>query len=170
MSFALEYRKQRLTAPPKPIAATTTRPRKTAPKRVETRGRGETQASRATALGALLMAAVILAVFNSEGLRLYAGDLAERQVGRPLLALSEAWDDAMERAGAKALVTRVRHVVTEAREASWADVAGLVGATHAGPKSFAAKRPREEITGSLPLQAKHGINIDAGSVDRFSDQ
>ena len=111
-------------------------------------------------LGALLLAAAILAVFNSEGLRLVAGDLAEEEVGRPVLVVSEAWDDAMDRVGAKALMASVRKVVEEAREASWADVAVLPAPCRKGDRrTIAADVARGDITGSLPRRAKHAIQI-----------
>ncbi len=115
----------------------------------------ETKANRATVLGALLLAALILAVFNSEGLRLAAGDLAEQEVGRPVLVVSEAWDETMERVGAKALMASVRKVVEEAREASWADVAVIAGAAPQGDRrTIAAGIAGGDITGSLPHRAK----------------
>jgi len=167
MSFALEYRKKHLLAPtkseapsPKAKATPKRRARKAPSKRVVAERREDTKANRATVLGALLLAAAILAVFNSEGLRLVAGDLAEREAGRPVLAVSEAWDDAMDRIGAKSLMASVRKVVEEAREASWADVAIFTGG---GPQSdrrtIAADVARGDITSSLPRRAKHAIEV-----------
>lgn len=169
-SFALEYRKKHLVVPKqceapalKAKAKRKRRTRKSAPKKVVVAiGRPEdTRANRATVLGALLLAALILAVFNSEGLRLVAGDLAEEEVGRPVLVVSEAWDKTMERVGAKALMASVRKVVEEAREASWSDVAVIAGA---GPRqgerrTIAADVSRGDITGSLPRRAKHAIEV-----------
>jgi hypothetical protein len=167
MSFALEYRKKHLTAPkkaeaPAPKAKPKRRARKAPPKRVVVAvARPEdTKANRATVLGALLLAAAILAVFNSEGLRLVAGDLAEEEVGRPVLAVSEAWDDAMDRVGAKAVMTSVRKVVEEAREARWADVAVLArGGPQGDGRTIAAGVVRGDITGSLPHRTKHAIQV-----------
>jgi hypothetical protein len=168
MSFALEYRKKHLIAPkkreapaPKAKAKPKRRARKAPPKQVVVAARPEdTMANRATVLGALLLAAAILAVFNSEGLRLVAGDLAEEEVGRPVLVVSEAWDDAMDRVGAKALMASVRSIVEEAREASWRDVAGLAGGMPEGhPRAIAADVAHGDITGSLPAHAKHAIQV-----------
>ena len=168
MSFALEYRKKHLIAPkkseapaPKTKAKPKRRARKAPPKKVVAAVRPEeTKANRATVLGALLLAAAILAVFNSEGLRLAAGDLAEQEVGRPVLVVSEAWDETMERVGAKALMASVRKVVEEAREASWADVAVIAGAAPQGDRrTIAAGVARGDITGSLPRRAKHAIEV-----------
>jgi hypothetical protein len=168
MSFALEYRKKHLTAPKKcavPAPKAKARPKrrvgKAPPKQVVTAvAPVDTKANRATALGALLLAAAILAVFNSEGLRLVAGDLAEEEVGRPVLAVSEAWDNAMDRVGAKAVMASVRKVVQDAREASWADVASLTGGMPEGRRrTIAADVAHTDITGSLPHRAKHAIQI-----------
>ncbi|HEY8277473.1 MAG TPA: hypothetical protein VIG52_10870 [Methyloceanibacter sp.] len=169
MSFALEYRKKHLTAPkkaeapaPESKAKPKRRARKTPPKQVVVAvARPEdTKANRATVLGALLLAAAILAVFNSEGLRLVAGDLAEEEVGRPVLVVSEAWDNAMDRVGAKAVIASVRKVVEEAREASWADVASFTGSMPEGRRrTIAADVAHGDITGSLPHRAKHAIQI-----------
>lgn len=168
MSFALEYRKKHLIAPkkceaPLPKAKVTPkrRARKAPPKRVVVAvARPEdTKANRATVLGALLLAAFILAVFNSEGLRLVAGDLAEEEVGRPVLAVSEAWDQTMERVGAKALMASVRKVVEDAREASWSDVAVIAGGgtRHGERRTIAADVAHGDITGSLTR--KHAIDL-----------
>ena len=167
MSFALEYRKKHLLAPkkseapaPKAKATPRRRTRKAPAKKVVAVRPEETKANRATVLGALLLAAAILAVFNSEGLRLAAGDLAEQEVGRPVLVVSEAWDDAMDRVGAKALMASVRKVVEEAREASWADVAVLAGGGPQGDRrTIAAGVARSDITGSLPRRTKHAIEV-----------
>jgi hypothetical protein len=126
MSFVLEFRKKHFAAP---TAKMTGRRKRSASKRRKAEdGRAETRASRATMLGALVVTAAILAIFNSEGLRLYAGDLAESQFGRPLLGLSEAWDGAMQRAGAKSVEEHVRSFVTGLREARWTDLASAFGA------------------------------------------
>jgi hypothetical protein len=170
MSFALEYRKKHLTAPKKAEAPAATakakpkrRARKAPPKQVvvAVERPEDTKANRATVLGALLLTALILAIFNSEGLRLVAGDLAEEEVGRPVLVVSEAWDRTMERVGAKAVMASVRSVVEEAREASWADVAGIAGGgTRQGERrTIAADVAHGDITGALPVHAKHAIQV-----------
>jgi hypothetical protein len=128
MSFALEFRKKHYTGPAAAKAAATRSAKARPARRNLASVRSETRASKIAGLTALLMAAAILAVFNSDGLRLYAGDLAEDEVGRPLLSVSEAWDGAMERVGAKRLGMGVRGLVAELREASWTDVAAAFGA------------------------------------------
>lgn len=170
MSFALEYRKKHLVAPkksetpaPKAKATPKRRARKAPPKKVVALARPpeDTRENRATVLGALLLAALILAVFNSEGLRLVAGDLAEQEAARPVLVVSEAWDQTMERVGAKAVMASVRKLVEEAREASWSDVAVIAGGgpSQGDRRTIAAGVARGDITGSLPARAKHAIEV-----------
>jgi len=172
MSFALEFRKKHFTAPTAKAAG---RRRKRSPsKRPKAEdGRAETRESRATMLGALVVTAAILAIFNSEGLRLYAGDLAEGQFGRPLLGLSEAWDDAMQRAGAKSVEEHVRSFVTGLREARWTDLASAFGAAPLSARAIeletsTAEEPSDRYTGALPRPAKHGLDDGAdGARLRF---
>jgi hypothetical protein len=167
MSFALEYRKKHLLAPktveaPQPTTAKAPkrRVRKAPAKKVIAAQREDTRANRATVLGALLLAAAILAVFNSEGLRLAAGDLAEREAGGPVLAVSEVWDDAMDMIGAKTVMASVRQVVTEARRASWQDVAAFIDGQSSPRQAIAADASQGgDITGSLPRRNKHAIEF-----------
>jgi hypothetical protein len=167
MSFALEFRTKHFTARPTKAAA---RPRKRSPsKRSVREGRAETQGARATTLGALVLAAVILAVFNSEGLRLYAGDLAENQFGRPLLTVSEAWDGAMQRAGANAVEEQVRGFVAALREARWTDLTSAFGvvslsasAIERNGESFPAEPPSGDHMGAVPV--RHGLDDGAWSA------
>lgn len=80
---------------------------------------------RRTGLAALLIAAAILAVFNSKGLTSYTRDLAEAQAGRPLFAAAERWDHAMRQIGATDLMTNVHALVQDAKAARWTDIASL---------------------------------------------
>jgi hypothetical protein len=162
MSFALEFRKKHfLEADIKAGRKGGTISRHLAggvSRRVASRA--ETRASRAIALRALLIAAIVLAIFNSEGLRLSAYDLAESGFGRALLPVSEAWDGAMEHVGAKTLVANVRTIVGEAQEMSWADIAGIA---RAPAFAFRDRKGRgapaqEGYTGALPTAAKHGLD------------
>jgi hypothetical protein len=160
MSFALEFRKKHYLTRAQAKAGGERASR--APKaRTRAETHANTRASRTTVLGALLMAGAILAVFNSEGLRLWVGDLAERGIGRPLLALSEAWDSAMERVGTKAVLASVRGLAAEAREASWDDLAGLVGAPGVEDGTMTAGQGAPpDYTGALPEPQKHGTVLD----------
>ncbi|ODA67484.1 hypothetical protein A7A08_01516 [Methyloligella halotolerans] len=105
--------------------------------------------ARRAALLALLIAAALLAVFNSEGLVSTARDLAESRLGRSLLPVAERWDDAMERVGAKRLMASVRGLVLDAQYASWSDVAAVFGA---GDDPITAKRRTDDgpYTSSMP--------------------
>jgi hypothetical protein len=159
MSFALEFRRKHFLAQPGPKGGGRGGERQLSRRNVAA-GRADTRASRAVAVRALLLAAAILAIFNSDGLRIAAGDLAERGHGRTLLALSEAWDAAMERAGAKAVMGGVRGLVAEAKGASWADVVELVGApvlalTGKGDGEGAP----DQYTGSLSRPLKHALDL-----------
>ncbi len=170
MSFALEFRKKNFTAPS--AKAIEGRRKRLPARRKVGDGRAETAASRATTLGALVLAAAILAIFNSEGLRLYAGDLAESQLGRPLLALSEAWDGVMQRAGAKSVEEHVRGFVAGLREARWTDLASALGVAApsggpaVGPKGepSTAEAPSDRYTGAVPRPARHGLDDGAESA------
>ncbi|MBK5197369.1 MAG: hypothetical protein JJE37_03715 [Methyloceanibacter sp.] len=93
-------------------------------------------------------------------MRIAAGDLAERGHGRSLLALCEAWDVATERAGAKTVIASVRTLVAEAKGASWADVAGLVGGPVLALRGRGEALP-DQYTGSLPTLAKHALDLES---------
>ncbi len=109
--------------------------------------------ARRVALVALLIAAGVLAVFNSEGMVSTARDLAESRVGRPLLPVAERWDGAMERIGAKRLVASVRGLMLDMQYARWPDVAALFGLED---DPMTAERPEgEELhTGALPEERR----------------
>jgi hypothetical protein len=172
MSFGLAFRKKHLSAPEaKPARRKPAKPRKRAPARRQAEiDRAETRLARATMLGALVIAAAILAIFNSEGLRLVAGDVADSGVGGSLVVLAEAWDGAMERAGAKDVAAKVRGTVAGLRETRWADLAGpfRTGPVAAGT-ARAAEAP-EIYTGALPRPAKHRLDDGAESARPHFDR
>lgn len=144
MSFALEFRKRHFLQADRP------------PQGRSLPSSAETRASRGVAFCAFVIAAAILAAFNSEGLRSAASDLASTQAGRGLIALTEAWDGIMEHAGAKSLVASVRDTVREARAARWSDVAGLVEAPVVAlqdEKDNSVPLADKTITGALPASA-----------------
>jgi hypothetical protein len=169
MSFALEFRKRHF-AGACPAKGANRRVKQSRPAREAVDAAAETRVSRATMLVALVIAAAILAIFNSEGLRLYAGDLAEERFGRPLLTASEAWDGAMERIGAKRVEEGVRTIVAGLREARWTDLASAVGlaprgaATVAGADEAAPGAGAPDITGSLPRPRRHVLDDGAESA------
>ncbi|MFD0986423.1 hypothetical protein [Methyloligella solikamskensis] len=109
--------------------------------------------ARRTTLMALVIAALVLAVFNSEGMVSTARDLAESRVGRPLLPVAERWDGAMERIGAKRLVASVRDLMLDAQYARWSDVAGVFG--FEGDPMTAEMPERDDLyTGALPEERR----------------
>jgi hypothetical protein len=169
MSFALEFRKKHF-AGAAPAKAADRRAKRSRPAREAVDAAAETRVSRATMLVALLIAAAILAIFNSEGLRLYAGDLAEERFGGPLLAASEAWDGAMERIGAKRVEEGVHTLVVGLREARWTDLASAVGLAHAGVTSVAGAGEvapgagTPDVTGTLPRGRRHVLDDGAESA------
>ena len=105
--------------------------------------------ARRTTLAALVIAALVLAVFNSEAMVSTARDLAESRMGRPLLPVVERWDGAMDRIGAKRLVGSVRTLMLDAQHARWSDVAGAFGLEN---DPMTAERPMDAglYTGALP--------------------
>jgi hypothetical protein len=166
MSFALEFRKKHFTGvgPARAAGKRLKRPKR--PKRPASRRKvpdAETRVSRATMLAALVIAAAILAIFNSEGLRLYAGDLAEESLGRPLLTASEAWDRAMDHVGAKRVEEGVRTLVAGLREARWADLANAVGLKPAAV-TIVAGAGAPDLTGALPRPRRHVLDDGAESA------
>lgn len=169
MSFAFEFRKKHFTGVG-PAKVASKRPKRPASGREVMDASAETRISRATMLVVLVIAAAILAIFNSEGLRLYAGDLAEESLGRPLLTASEAWDGAMERIGAKRLGEGVRTLVAGLREARWTDLASAVGLARAGVASVAGAGETApaagapDITGALPRPPRHVLDDGAESA------
>jgi hypothetical protein len=153
-SFALEFRKKHFLAEAETKAGGRIGGKQGSGRVMGTAARADTRASRAIALRALIIATAILAIFNSEGLRLAAFDLAETGFGRSLVDASEAWDGAMERAGAKTLVANVRAFVGEAREASWSDIAGMAQSpVFAFRDRKGGGAPPESYTGALPTPA-----------------
>ncbi len=67
----------------------------------------------------------------------------------------------MERAGVKTVAARVRTFATAARDASWTDMAGLVGlrAPVVALKKDPSPEP-EQYTGALPVLAKHALELE----------
>ena len=146
MSFALEFRKKHFTAPTAKVAGR--RKRSSSKRRKAEDGRAETRGARATMLG----------------------DWTESQFGRPLLAVSEAWDGAMQRAGAKSVEEHVRSFMTGLREARWTDLASAFGVAPVGARTIelkgetsTANEPSERYTGALRT-AKHGLDDGADGV------
>jgi hypothetical protein len=152
-SFAHAFRRKFFHERVVPEAAASARSKSAPPRPIPPVGHriGEAEdrsPARRIALVALLIAAGVLAVFNSEGMVSTARDLAESRVGRSMLPVAERWDGAMEQIGAKRLVASVRGLMLDMQYARWADVAALFGA---GNDPMAAERPEGEALYSRAL-------------------
>lgn len=127
MSFALEFRKKHLVkrsgesqaerAVMRDDQARSSKQTPPAPKPMS--GRRVAQA--------LLVAAVILAVFNSGALVQYARGLSDKMFGPPIITASETWHAMMERGRLTGLTEQIRQIVSQARQSSWDDIAKGLG-------------------------------------------
>ena len=127
MSFALEFRKQRLTN-----SSSRSKSREAAPKRRASHRKTKRENDTSTLTGrqvaaALLIAGIVLSVFNSGALVQYAGGLADRVHGPVIISVSERWHALMELGRMNRLSERVRAAVSTARHSSWQDVARQLG-------------------------------------------
>ena len=136
MSFALEYRKKMQAEAEK----TRSRHKTRAARRPKTdfvvdaaRGSDDTPGNRRCVLAALLLAGLILAVFNSGGLVRYAGGLGYNALVMKIIIASEDWHSLMERSRMTALMDGIRGAVTAARQSSWHDLAFGVDLTPTHP-------------------------------------
>lgn len=84
---------------------------------------------RASVLAALLLAGLVLAVFNSEALTRYARGQGETAAGRQAYALSLRWHRMMESGHATLLMDGLRESARLAREAAWPESANQVSAS-----------------------------------------
>ncbi|MEG6507538.1 hypothetical protein V6C03_00980 [Methyloligella sp. 2.7D] len=166
MSFVLEFRRSYFLEPARAKAAAEARARK-AKRRVAEKPKPPahliTRKARRGMLLALMTAALILAVFNSEGMKSYAWDLAEQPMFRPVLVLAEGWDRAMEKLGAKALMADLQDIASTAQAARWSDVAGLFRRGEADD-AIARGGADPMTTGSLPAAASD-VPGGVGSAD-----
>ena len=100
-----------------------------------------TAESSARAFGALTVAMLILAVFNSAALISYARDLVSSESGRQIYALSERWHGMMEDVHATEALGVLRQRVDTAREARWSDLARTLGIERFLARRQEARRP-----------------------------
>ncbi len=130
MSFALEFRKKHLID--RPAASVGRQALEQAPgSRAKDAGRGIAAPAmvpnaRRVAL-TLLIAAVVLAVFNSGSLVQYTRGLSDTMLGPNIIRASERWHAMMESGHMTDLTNRIRAVVSSARQSSWEDVARRFG-------------------------------------------
>ena len=140
MLFALEYRKK-LTAGKLQAAhvPSTSRYRSTARRSKTVPDKSLTNARRV--VGALLIAGLILAVFNSAALVQYSRGLSDKMFGPKFISVSESWHGLMERARMTNLADNIRTMVTTARQSNWSDITRQIGL---GEKSTIGKRAEEK--------------------------
>lgn len=102
--------------------------------------KSEKRLHRLSVLGAMLIAAGVLGMFNSAALVQYAYGLSESEMGIHVLEATESWHEMMQRQNFTVVVERIRDAVGNARQSSWEDLtmalAALVGAVENGePRS-----------------------------------
>ena len=94
-------------------------------------GPAETRTNFRHVLGAMVIAAALLAVLHSGALATYARGLPYGKVYERIITAAEVWHGYMERAGLSVVMTKTRDWVTAVRQSRWADIAGLVGLENA---------------------------------------
>ena len=94
--------------------------------------KSEKRLHRLSVLGALLIAAGVLGMFNSAALVQYSYGLSESEVGIRVLEATESWHELMQRQNLTTVVEQIREAVSNARQSSWEDLtmglAAIVGA------------------------------------------
>lgn len=70
-------------------------------------------------LGAMLIATVLLGVFNSEGLTVYARDLPGNEFSDAVVAMADSWHDLMIEAGLTNVSDLVRETFLYFKETEW---------------------------------------------------
>ena len=127
MSFALEFRKKNLIDRSKPAEAEPKKRRARAKQRSRMNVSVDTPISARRVAQALLIAGVILAVFNSNALVQYTHSLSDNAFGPRIIVASEKWHALMEAGRMTEISERIRSAVTAARGSSWAEIAGNMG-------------------------------------------
>ena len=123
MSFALEFRKKMQAQ------ARAERARRAAVKRANSgyvvlpaEESEHTRGTHRRVLAALSLAALVLFVFNSDGLVRYAGGLSETAAGQRAIELAERWHGLREESRMTVVVEEIRGAVLEARHSRWPDL------------------------------------------------
>lgn len=124
MSFALDFRKKRTKSERRP------RGQNMADEALEqgfaiprARKDASTHINRRRVFAALLIAAMVLAVFNSAALVQYARGFSGGAVGARLIDVSESWHRAMDSSQVTRIVATIRDAVSAVRHAGWHDMA-----------------------------------------------
>jgi len=127
MSFALEFRKNYLIDRTNQVEAQ--------PKKRRARAKSIDRKSIDTAASisgrqvarALLIAGLILAVFNSSALMQYTHRLSDNAFGPEIIIASEKWHAMMETGRMTEISQRIRTAVSTARSSSWNDLRNNLG-------------------------------------------
>ena len=124
MSFALDFRNKRVKSEGRPrgqiVAGEAAEQGFAVPK---ARKDANTRVNRRRVFAALLIAGLVLAVFNSAGLVQYARGFSGDAVSARLIDVSESWHRMMDSSQATRIVATIRDAVSAVRDASWRDVA-----------------------------------------------
>lgn len=87
--------------------------------RVEAPEEDMTMSNFRRGLGAMLIAIVILALFNSAGFTTYARDLPGNAFSDRLVAVADRWDDIMIELGLTSVSEEVRRIFLDLKETQW---------------------------------------------------
>jgi hypothetical protein len=127
MSFALEFRKNHLSARAAPVAAPTKRRRARSKSADRKAVNATTSISGRQVARALMIAGLILAVFNSSALVQYTHRLSDNIFGPEIIIASEKWHALMETGRMTEVSQRIRTAVATARASSWHDIGENLG-------------------------------------------
>lgn len=95
----------------------------------------ETRANRRRVLAALVLAGLVLGVFNSGALVHYAGGLGYNEFTMRAITLAERWDRLMRENRLTLVTSQLRDMAAQARRSRWRDLAFGLPASLAQPDS-----------------------------------
>lgn len=126
MAFAFEYRRKTRAGAERPEDGFIVAP----PGR-----NAETRANRRRVLAALVLAGLVLGVFNSGALVHYAGGLGYNGFTMRVITLAERWDRLMRENRLTLVTSELRDMAARARRSRWRDLAFSLPAGPARPDS-----------------------------------
>ena len=85
----------------------------------EVRVEATTRSNVRRGLGAMLIAVVFLALFNSEGFTIYARDLPGNAFSDQVVTLADWWHDRMTDVGLTRVTEEIREVFLSFKETEW---------------------------------------------------